>query len=59
MKKETALETVNDLPDKFELDELIEKLLLVDRVEKGLNQLDTGKTKTHSEVKKIVAGWKK
>jgi hypothetical protein len=59
MKKETVIGTVNELPEKFELDELIEKLLFVEKVEKGLQQLDTGKTKTHSEVKKIVEGWKK
>ncbi|MBP6731113.1 MAG: hypothetical protein KA149_03585 [Chitinophagales bacterium] len=59
MKKGTVIDTMNDLPEKFELDELIEKLLLVEKVEKGLSQLDSGKTKTHSEVKKIVAGWKK
>ena len=35
MKKGTVIDTMNDLPEKFELDELIEKLLLVEKVEKG------------------------
>ena len=59
MKKETVIGTVNELPEKFELDELIEKLLFVENVEKGLQQLDAGKSKPHSEVKKMVEGWKK
>ena len=59
MKKETVIDTVNELPDKFELEELIEKLLFVESVEKGLQQLDKGESKPHAEVKKIIDEWKK
>mgnify|MGYP000894807390 CR=1 FL=1 len=59
MKKETVIDAVNELPDKFELDVLIEKLLFVESVEKGLQQLDQGESKSHTEVKKIIEGWKK
>ena len=53
------IDAVNELPDKFELDVLIEKLLFVESVEKGLQQLDQGKSKSHTEVKKVIEGWKK
>ena len=59
MKKETVIDAVNELPDKFELDVFIEKLLFVESVEKGLQQLDQGESKSHTEVKKIIEGWKK
>lgn len=59
MKKETAIDTIKELPAQFSLDDLMEKLLLVEKVEKGLKQLDKGKTKSHAEVKKVMRGWKK
>ena len=59
MKKTTVLDTVNELPAQFELDELLEKLLLVEKIEKGIQQLDSGKVKSHTEVKQAVERWKK
>ena len=44
-------------PPEFDLDELIERLIFVDKVEKGLKQLDEGKTVPHDEVKKITKKW--
>jgi hypothetical protein len=54
MKKETVIKSLNGLPDKFDLDELFEKLLFMEKVEKGIQQLDTGKIKSHAEVKKAA-----
>jgi hypothetical protein len=57
MKKEQVIETVSELPQEFELDVLLEKLVLIEKVEKGLKQIKEGKTKTHEEVKEIIKGW--
>ncbi len=57
MKKEKVIETVSELPQEFELDVLLEKLVFIEKVEKGLKQIKEGKTKTHEEVKEIVKGW--
>jgi len=54
MKKEAALNIIKDLPQEFELDMLIEKLIFMEKVEKGLKNLEDGHTKTHSEVKQLV-----
>ena len=59
MTKDKVLETVNDLPQEFDLDEFIERLIFVDKVEKGFDQLDKGETKTHKEAKKIIKSWQK
>ncbi len=59
MQKDKILETVNDLPSEFELEELIEKLIFIEKVEKGLAQLDTDEIKTHEAVKQIVKTWRK
>ena len=57
MKKEKVLETVQDLPNEFDLDQLIEKLVFMEKIEKGLAQLDEGKTKSHDFVKQVSKTW--
>ena len=59
MRKDKVLEAVNELPSEFELEELIEKLIFIEKVEKGLAQLDKGEIKTHEAVKQIVKTWRK
>ncbi len=57
MKRDKAIETIKELPSEFDLDDLIERLVFVEKVEKGLKQLDEGKTITHDVVKKITKKW--
>ena len=57
MKREKAIETVKELPNEFDLEELMEKLVFVEKVEKGLKQLDEGKTVSHEKVKEITKKW--
>jgi predicted transcriptional regulator len=59
MRKDKVLETVNGLPSEFELEELIEKLIFIEKIEKGLAQLDRGETQSHEAVKQIVKTWRK
>jgi hypothetical protein len=57
MKREKAIEAIREFPQEFELEDLIEKLILVEKVEKGLKQLDEGKTISHQEVKDKIKKW--
>jgi hypothetical protein len=59
MTRDKALATISKLPQEFDLDELIERLIFVEKVEKGIDQIKEGKTKTHDEVKEIVNKWSK
>jgi hypothetical protein len=59
MKKEKIIETINELPQEFELDDLIERLILIEKIEKGLVQLEKNETKSHEEVKELVKTWQK
>ena len=59
MKRDKAIETLNKLPTEFDLDELIEKLIFIDKVEKGNQQIKQGKTRTHDEVKDLSKKWSK
>jgi hypothetical protein len=55
MTKERVIDSIKDLPEQFELDVLLEKLLFIEKVEKGLEQARNGEVLTHDEVKKMVA----
>lgn len=57
MRREKALDTIKEFPQEFELEDLIEKLVFIEKVEQGLNQLDNGKTVPHETVKEIVKKW--
>lgn len=57
MKKDKVIDTINELPDEFELDELFEKLVFVEKVDKGLKQLKKGKTLSHEKVKQMSKKW--
>ncbi len=51
MKKYKVLETLDHLPDEFDVEELVEKLLFVEKVEKGLQDSEEGKTMSLQEAK--------
>ncbi len=59
MTKDKVIEAVNELPQEFDLEELIERLIFIDKVEKGFQQLDKEETKTHEEAKKIIKSWQR
>jgi predicted transcriptional regulator len=59
MQKSTILETLKSLPNDFNLDELIERLLVLDKIEHGLFEAEKGDLMNHSEVKKLISEWKK
>ena len=53
MKKVKAIETMTDFPQEFELEDLLEKLVFIDKVEKARQQVKEGKTKTHQDVRDL------
>jgi uncharacterized protein YpiB (UPF0302 family) len=54
MKREKVLDIVNELPQEFELEELLERLIFVEKVESGLTQLESGKVLSHDNKPDIL-----
>lgn len=54
MTKERLREAVEELPDSFSIDELIERLILLESFEKGREQYEQGKVVSHEEVGKLL-----
>ena len=50
-QKEKALEALRELPEHATIEDAIEKLCFIAKVEKGLAQADRGETVPHDEVK--------
>ncbi len=57
MKRDKALDTIKELPKEFELEELLEKLVFVEKIEQGLSQLKKKETISHTKVKEIARKW--
>lgn len=57
--KELVYTSLQELPDEFELDELIERLIFMQKIKTGLVQIGEGHVKSHQEVKQMVESWRK
>lgn len=57
MTRAQIIETVNQLPENFELEDLFERLLLIKRIEEGVHQSDNGETLTDVEARSYLSRW--
>ena len=55
MQKSTIIHTLNEFPKKFNLDDFLERLLVIEKIDEGMEEAKAGKTISHDKVKKIVA----
>jgi hypothetical protein len=59
LTKNSVLKTIKELPDNFDLDELINKLIFIDKVQKGLDQSLQNQVVSETQAKKKLAKWLK
>ena len=57
--KEKVLQAVNNLPDDASIEDAMDRLLFLAKIERGLQQADAGQTIPYSEVKERMAKWLK
>ncbi len=57
LTKEKLNRTINSLPDSFTIDELIDKLIFMEKVEEGYHQSEEGKVVTNEDVKLMIDKW--
>ena len=51
MTRERMIEAIRELPEDASVDDVIERLVFLAKVEEGLAQLDCGERISHEEVK--------
>ena len=57
MRKSAALESISKLPDEVSIDEIIERLIIVEKIEKGRQQVKDGKVNTEDQAKAKLNKW--
>lgn len=57
--KEKVINSLKDMPDSFSIDELIDKLVFIEKLEKGLAQSEKGEVYTTEQAKEMLKKWSK
>ncbi len=57
--KQNALRAIEQLPEESTYEDIMERLLFVQKVEAGLEDVRQGKVVSHEEVKDRLAAWLK
>ena len=57
LTKEKVLQTVSQLPDQFSLDELLDEMVLLQKIERGLAQSDNNEVISDNELDKQLSEW--
>ena len=55
--KEKVVHAVEELPDDATIEDAMERLLFLAKIERGIRQADTGQTIPHSAVRERMAKW--
>ena len=59
LTKDKLTKTINRLPDSFTIDELIDQLIFIEKVEEGYQQSEDGKVVSNEDVKLMIDKWSK
>jgi predicted transcriptional regulator len=55
--KEKTLEAVRSLPDAFSIDDVLQKLILIEHIEAGLTDIQEGRVHSSEDVRKRFEQW--
>jgi hypothetical protein len=59
LTRDDVLKTIDDLPREFSFDEIIDKLLLLDKIDTGLDQSNNNETVSTEEARAQLSKWLK
>ena len=59
MNKTQLLDIIDKMPDEISVGDLIAEIHFKEKLDKGLRQIDEGKTLTHEEAKQRLSKWLK
>lgn len=57
LKKKMLMQTIQNIPDSFSLDDLLDRLVLIQKVETGLQQSEAGQILTTDQAKEKLKKW--
>lgn len=59
LTKEKVLSTISKLPEKFSLDELVEKMMILEKIEKGLEDSENDNILSEDDLEEKIKEWSK
>jgi len=57
--KEQMLKAIQDLPEDASIDDAVERLYFLEKIERGIAQADAGQTVSHDEAVHRLSRWLK
>jgi predicted transcriptional regulator len=57
LTKEKIISGIQKLPDSVTIDEILDQIVLLEKIEKGLDQADRNQVHTEEEVDAKIAKW--
>ncbi|MBS3771990.1 MAG: hypothetical protein KGY70_08295 [Bacteroidales bacterium] len=57
LTKSKLKKSLENLPESFSIDELIDQLIFIEKVEEGLDQSNKGEVVSNEDVRKIIDKW--
>jgi predicted transcriptional regulator len=55
--KQEALDTIGKLPDDVDMDEIMYRLYVLDKIRHGREDIEAGRTISHEELLQEIAQW--
>jgi hypothetical protein len=59
LKKETVIQTIQQLGGQFSIDELLDRLIFLNKVEEGLEDIKNGKVLSEDQARERLSEWLK
>jgi predicted transcriptional regulator len=57
LTKEKVKRTIDRMPDNFTVDQVVEELVVLDKIEKGLKEVEEGKVYSTQQVQDQLKKW--
>ncbi|HKJ41217.1 MAG TPA: hypothetical protein VKA27_03945 [Sunxiuqinia sp.] len=57
LTKNKVIETISKFPDQFSLDELVDRMILIQKVEQGLEESENSQITSDEDLDKEVNSW--
>jgi hypothetical protein len=59
ISKTRLIEVLHDLPEEMVVDDVLERILLISKLERARKQIDSGEYYSMQEIKDLVKSWQK
>jgi hypothetical protein len=59
LTKTSVIKTITRFPDNFSIDELVDKMILLEKIEIGIQDADNGRVISENELEKRMEEWSK